>query len=71
MSSHSPFVITDVWNGGERDFIYQCSPSAGVAKIVKFSEAIEGAGPLKSDGTIGLNLAERVMDGYLYQPSQA
>jgi predicted ATPase len=68
MSSHSPFVLTEAWNGGDRDFIYQCSPVEGNAKLIKFSEAIQGAGALKSDGTLGLNLAERVMDGYLYQP---
>lgn len=68
MSSHSPFVITDAWNGGERNFIYQCSPSEGIAKLAKFSEVVQGAGFLKSDGTLGLNLAEQVMDGFRYQP---
>jgi predicted ATPase len=42
LSSHSPFVIVDAWNGNERDFIYQCHPSEGMAKILKFSEVIEG-----------------------------
>jgi predicted ATPase len=69
MSSHSPFVITEVWNGGDRDFIYQCSPVDGIAKLVKFKEALQGTGPLKSGGEIGLKQAELVMDGYLYQPS--
>lgn len=69
MSSHSPFVITEVWNGGDRDFIYQCSPVEGTAKLVKFTEAIQGTGSLQSDGSIGLKQAELIMDGYLYQPS--
>ena len=68
MSSHSPFVITEAWNGGDRDYIYQCSPVDGASKLVKFSEALEGTGSLKADGTIGLRQAELVMDGYLYQP---
>ena len=29
ISSHSPFVITEVWNGGDRDFIYQVQPEPG------------------------------------------
>jgi predicted ATPase len=68
MSSHSPFVITDAWNGGERDFIYQCSPSEGIAKLAKFSEVIKDDGVLKSNGNLGLALAEQVMDGFRYQP---
>ena len=69
MSSHSPFVITKAWNGGDRDFIYQCSPVDGTAKLVKFSEAVEGTGALRTGEEIGLRQAELVMDGYLYQPS--
>jgi len=69
MSSHSPFVITEVWNGDNRDFIYQCSPVDGTAKLVKFSDAIKGTGSLRSGKEIGLKQAELVMDGYLYQPS--
>ncbi len=68
MSSHSPFVITDAWNGGERNFIYQCSPSEGIAKLARFSEVVQEAGSLKSDGTLRLTLAEQVMDGFRYQP---
>ena len=68
MSSHSPFVITEVWNSGDRDFIYQCSPTHGIAKIVKFTDALQGTGSLQADGKIGLRQAELVMDGYLYQP---
>ena len=68
LSSHSPFVITEAWNGEDRDFIYQCNPVDGIAKIVKFSDALQGTGSLRADETIGLRHAERVMDGYLYQP---
>ena len=68
MSSHSPFVITDAWNGGERDFIHQCSPSEGTAKVTKFTDVVQGNGFLKGDGALGLRLAEQVMDGFRYQP---
>ena len=69
LSSHSPFVIVDAWNGEERDFIYQCHPANGLARIVKFSDAVSDAGVLRSDHTIGLSLAEQVMDGFRYQPA--
>jgi predicted ATPase len=68
LSSHSPFVIVDAWNGDERGFIYQCHPANGMAKISKFSEAVSQAGQTRSDGSIGLVLAEQVMDGFRYQP---
>ena len=69
MSSHSPFVITEAWNGGNRNFIYQCSPTHGIANVKKFADALQGTGSLRADEKIGLRQAELVMDGYLYQPS--
>jgi predicted ATPase len=68
LSSHSPFVIVDAWNGGERNFIYQCHPSEGMAKLSRFPDVIAEAGMPRSDGTLGLPLAEQVMDGFRYQP---
>lgn len=68
LSSHSPFVIVDAWNGNERDFIYQCHPSEGMAKVSKFSDVVQEGGVLRSGGTLGLALAEQVMDGFRYQP---
>jgi predicted ATPase len=68
LSSHSPFVIVDAWNGSERDFIYQCHPSEGMARVSKFSDVVKEGGVLRSDGTLGLALAEQVMDGFRYQP---
>jgi len=69
LSSHSPFVIVDAWNGSERNFIYQCYPSEGMARLSKFSEVVKEGGVLRSDGTLGLALAEQIMDGFRYQPS--
>jgi len=71
LSSHSPFVIVDAWNGDERNFIYQCHPSEGMAKILKFSDVVQEGGALRSGGTLGLALAEQVTDGFRYQPSHA
>lgn len=68
LSSHSPFVIVDAWNGDHRDFIYQCNPSEGMAKLAKLSEVVRDAGALRSGGVLGLALAEQVMDGFRYQP---
>lgn len=68
LSSHSPFVIVDAWNGDARDFIYQCHPSEGLAKVSKFADVVQGGGVLRSGGTLGLALAEQVMDGFRYQP---
>jgi predicted ATPase len=68
LSSHSPFVIVDAWNGEERNFVYQCHPSEGIARLTKFSEVLADAGSLRADGTLGLALAEQVMDGFRYHP---
>jgi hypothetical protein len=64
ISSHSPFVIVDVWNGDDRNFIYQCHPAEGSAKVEKFSEIVKQVGTLRSGGEIGLALAEQIMDGF-------
>jgi len=67
LSSHSPFVIVDAWNGEDRDFIYQCHPAQGSAKVEKFSEIVQRAGTLRAGGEIGLALAEQIMDGFRYE----
>lgn len=64
MSSHSPFVIVDAWNGDDRDYIYQCHPAQGSAKVERFSEIVKKVGTLRSGGEIGLALAEQIMDGF-------
>jgi len=67
LSSHSPFVIVDAWNGDARDFIYQCHPSEGLAKVSKFTAIVHDAGALTRGGGLGLRLAEEVMDGFRHQ----
>ena len=71
ISSHSPHVITDAWNGTERDFIYQVRPSEGRAVVSKFADVIADQGiPLEKDkgggrDRLNLRVADLVMDGYL------
>jgi len=44
VSSHSPFVITQAWNGEDRDFIYQMKPQEGSALVRSFAQVIEDQG---------------------------
>lgn len=70
MSSHSPYVICEAWNGGERDFIYQVKASDGKATVTPFADVIkkQGLQLSKVDGKrekLNLNVANEVMHGYL------
>jgi predicted ATPase len=71
MSSHSPFVICEAWNGNDRDFIYQVKVKEGRALVRKFSDVITEQGiQLQKDQVgdrtiLGLRNAEEVMSGYL------
>jgi hypothetical protein len=70
MSSHSPYVICEAWNGDERDFIYQVKAMEGKATVTPFSDVIEkhGLQLAKVDGErtkLNLNVANEVMHGYL------
>jgi len=44
LSSHSPFVICEAWNGEDRDFIYQVKSVEGRALIRNFSTVITEQG---------------------------
>ena len=69
LSSHSPFVICDAWNGEDRDFVHQVKIQDGKAVIRKFSNVIAEQGiHLQKDKaggrtTLGLKTAEEVMSG--------
>jgi predicted ATPase len=41
ISSHSPFVICEAWNGEDRDFIHQVKVTDGHASVRKFGTMIE------------------------------
>ena len=71
ISSHSPFVICEAWNGEDRDFIHQVKVVDGKAQIRKFSEVISEQGiQLGKDRSgqrthLSLANAEEIMSGYL------
>ena len=70
ISSHSPFVICEAWNGEDRDFIYQAKVEEGKGIMRKFSDVVKthGIQLKKVDGErkhLGLSTAEEVMSGYL------
>ena len=68
ISSHSPFVICEAWNGEDRDFIYQVKVTNGKSQIRKFSDVIaqQGIHLGKVEGErkhLSLKVAEEVMSG--------
>lgn len=71
LSSHSPFVICEAWNGEDRDFIHQVRVSDGKAIVRKFSTVVENLGlHLGKDAegkrtNLNLKNAEEIMSGYL------
>lgn len=70
LSSHSPFVICEAWNGEDRDFIHQVKVDDGRAKIRKFTQVIADHGIVLTEDDdhkfqLTLTLAEHVMSGYL------
>lgn len=70
ISSHSPFVICEAWNGDDRDFIHQVKVMQGKAQIRKFSDVIrdQGIQLARVDGErkhLSLANAEEIMSGYL------
>ena len=69
ISSHSPFVICEAWNGEDRDFISQVKVEGGKAIVRKFSEVIaeQEIHLAIKDGErkhLSLKTAENVMSGY-------
>lgn len=69
ISSHSPFVICEAWNGEEREFIFQVKPEEGRSVIRPFTQVIEDQGIHlgKVHGErnrLSLKVANELMDGY-------
>lgn len=71
LSSHSPYVICEAWNGEDRDFINQVKVVNGRAQVRKFSTVVTEQGiHLQKDKfgartVLGLANAEEIMAGYL------
>jgi predicted ATPase len=64
ISSHSPFVICEGWNGDDREFIHRVEVIDGAAKVKTFSEIVKDHQiVLKSDGNLSLKNAEDIMCG--------
>lgn len=69
ISSHSPFVICEAWNGEEREFIYQVKPEEGRGLIRPFTQIIEEQeihlGKVHCERKhLSFNVANEVMAGY-------
>jgi len=71
ISSHSPFVMCEAWNGEDQDFIHQVKIENGQCVIRNLSEVIAlNAGPLGKDKSgertiLSLRNAAELMSGYL------
>lgn len=70
ISSHSPFVICEAWNGEDREFIHQVKVVNGKAQIRKFSDVIteQRIHLAKVEGErkhLSLSNASEIMSGYL------
>lgn len=70
ISSHSPFVICEAWNGDDRDFIHRVEVKNGSSVIRKFSDVVNDHGiqlrKSAEEGRLkmGLQTAEQVMSGF-------
>lgn len=70
ISSHSPLVICEAWNGEDRNFIYQAKVTDGRACVRRFGDIIQGHEiqlGTDNDGhrtRLSLKTAEEVMSGY-------
>ncbi len=69
LSSHSPFVICEAWNGEDREFIYQVEPQSGKARVQKVTDILASQGVhLRRKGgervELGLRQADLVMGGF-------
>ena len=70
ISSHSPFVVCEAWNGEDRDFIHQVNVENGECVVRTLSDVIKQRGVelAKDDSgnrtSLGLRNAEELMSGY-------
>lgn len=71
ISSHSPFIICEAWNGEDREFIHQFKVEDDYAVVRRFSDAVKAQNIVlgKDDEgkrtVLGLRNAEELMSGYL------
>ncbi|MGH9512354.1 MAG: AAA family ATPase [Terriglobales bacterium] len=71
ISSHSPFIICEAWNGEDKDFIHQVKIENGYAVVRNLSHAVKdqkivlGKDDTGKRTVLGLRNAEELMSGYL------
>ena len=68
ISSHSPFVMCEAWNGEDRDFIHQAKIENGQCVIRKLSDVAAQNAVLRKDKSgerieLGLKTAAELMSG--------
>jgi predicted ATPase len=64
ISSHSPFVICEGWNGEDRDFIHRVEVINGAAQVKTFNQIVKDHQVvLSKEGGLSLKNAEDVMCG--------
>jgi predicted ATPase len=71
ISSHSPFVLCEAWNGFDRNFIHQVKVEDGRALVRPFAEAVSaqhiqlGKDDKGERTVLSLKNAEEIMAGYM------
>ena len=62
ISSHSPYVLVDAWNGPSREFVYHVTEKDGRSQVQSVADVMKTfAGSLQSDDSMTVRLAERIM----------
>jgi len=71
LSSHSPYVLCEAWNGPSRAYIYHVTEHGGESQVASVEAVMRTfAGTLRGDGTMSIRLAERIMSER-WQPDPA
>jgi len=67
VSSHSPFLVEEAWNGStDHKFIYHVKLEAGAAVVRPFEDVLRSeGGVLKTNGQISVRLAQEALDCWL------
>jgi energy-coupling factor transporter ATP-binding protein EcfA2 len=62
LSSHSPYVLCEAWNGPSRNFVYHITEANGRSNVSPVTAVMATfGGTLQTDGTMSIRLAERIM----------
>jgi putative AbiEii toxin of type IV toxin-antitoxin system/AAA ATPase-like protein len=62
LSSHSPYVLCEAWNGVSRGFVFHVTEQGGQSTVASVEAVMHTfGGALASDGSMSIRLAERIM----------